>query len=247
MMGCFGYICPVCNTQIVGDCFNGGELCRLKHIRQGKLIGETVGHYNEYGGVVEDKNYRGEDHTVDGAPNPNSHSEICDSEFGRADSHHFGSNKILPSGDILSTSYLSLFGISSGDAKYQLVEYLQNGVDVDPIAKNYAKKVIEAVNYLELQRKNFYDAPSEENIANARKAECDVYALVDNEEDEDYKKFREAMRELISTLPIAQGSSGTIAVHEKCYQSLSKEEQEKLPFSLPDPDQSWGDVREEFV
>lgn len=74
-----------------------------------------------------------------------------------------------------------------------------------------------------------------------------MYVLVDNADDEDYKKFREAMGELISALPVAQGSSGTIAVHEKCYQGLSKEEQEKLPFSLPDPDQSWGEVREEFV
>lgn len=38
-----------------------------------------------------------------------------------------------------------------------------------------------------------------------------------------------------------------IAVHEKCYQSLSKEEQDNLPFSLPDSDQSWGEVRAEFV
>lgn len=246
-MGCFGYICPVCNTQIVGDCFNGGELCRLKHVRQGKLIGETVGHYNEYGGVMEDKDYRGEDHTVDGASNPNSHSEICDSEFGRADSHHFGSNKILPSGDILSTSCLSLTGILVGNAEYQLVEYLQNGINTNPVVKSYAKKIIEAVNYAELLRRKCWETHNKEDRMKARKAEFDVYILVDNDGDEDYKKFKEAVWELVSALPIAQGSSGTIAVHEKCYQSLSKEEQDKLPFSLPDPDQSWGEVREEFV
>lgn len=47
-MGCFGYICPKCGTNI-----RGGEVCVLRNVRHGEVIDETTGHYNEYGGVEE--------------------------------------------------------------------------------------------------------------------------------------------------------------------------------------------------
>lgn len=80
-MGCFGYICKGCGTQIVGDCFTGGENCLMIHVRKGKELGKVDGHYDEYGRVIEqeglpeEQKFRGD---YDGI---NGHSEICDSEF----------------------------------------------------------------------------------------------------------------------------------------------------------------------
>jgi hypothetical protein len=84
-MGCIGYICKGCGTAIRGNCYDGGELCIMKHVRHGEVLGEVVGHYDEYGRVIEEEGkenrFRGEDET-----DINSHSEICDSEFGMNDS-----------------------------------------------------------------------------------------------------------------------------------------------------------------
>ena len=86
-MGCFGYICKGCETPINGNCFGGGEKCVMIHVRHGKEIGRVEGHYDEYGRVIEQEGlpeaerYRGSD---DG---PNSHFEICTSEFSLEDSY----------------------------------------------------------------------------------------------------------------------------------------------------------------
>lgn len=109
-MGCFGYICPVCDTQIVGDYTGNGEKCRLKHVRNGEVIGETVGHYGEYGNVVEDKVFRG-DNIVDGKHNPNSHDELCKSEFGMKNSYDFGNRRILPDGKVFRRDSFSFWDI----------------------------------------------------------------------------------------------------------------------------------------
>ena len=73
-MGSFGYICPVCETSIRGNCSTGGELCVLIHKRHGREIGRTVGHYDEYGGVAENEDFRGHNETYqNGKINRNSH------------------------------------------------------------------------------------------------------------------------------------------------------------------------------
>lgn len=51
-MGCYGYICPKCGKNI-----RSGELCVLRNVRHGEVIDETVGHYDEYGGVEEDNSF----------------------------------------------------------------------------------------------------------------------------------------------------------------------------------------------
>lgn len=89
-MGCFGYLCSVCNKQIVGNCFTGGEHSILIHKRHGLEVGRTVGHYNEYGGTLEDELYRS-----DKVAGPNSHDEICDSEMSLADSKSFHGRKMV--------------------------------------------------------------------------------------------------------------------------------------------------------
>ena len=41
--------------------------------------------------------------------------------------------------------------------------------------------------------------------------------------------------------------SGIVAWHSKCYNRASEEEKKDLTPSLPDPDQSWGKVRKQFI
>lgn len=92
-MGCLGYICNGCNTQIVGNCFTGGELAILQHIRHGEVLGRVVGYYNEYGTVVgqdEQTGYRGDQKDL-----PNSHRNIFDSEFGMNDSFDYEEKRIF--------------------------------------------------------------------------------------------------------------------------------------------------------
>lgn len=74
-MGNFGYICNGCETAI-----NEGELTVLKHFRHGKLLGETSGAYDGYGGVEEDDTYRGDNDGDTG------HMTIHASEFDFVDS-----------------------------------------------------------------------------------------------------------------------------------------------------------------
>ncbi len=51
-MGCYGYICPKCGTNI-----RGGELCVLRNVRHGEVIDEVTGHYDEYGSVEEENSF----------------------------------------------------------------------------------------------------------------------------------------------------------------------------------------------
>ncbi len=51
-MGSFGYMCPKCGTNV-----RAGELCVLRNILHGEVIGQTVGHYDEYGSVDEDETF----------------------------------------------------------------------------------------------------------------------------------------------------------------------------------------------
>lgn len=111
-MGYFGYICNGCKTSIRGDCLVGGENCVLKHIRHGEVIGETTGHYNGYGRVVEDPKFRA--YAKDYPENPNSHEEICKSEYCLPDSKH-GDLKLYEGDPVSWTQFLIKKNIVIGD------------------------------------------------------------------------------------------------------------------------------------
>lgn len=91
-MGEFSWICPKCGKPI-----NGSEVIHLRHIRHGKVLGETVGHHDGYGRVYgtkyepQDPLYRlWADELPDDIKNyPNTHEEICISEFELMDSIDF--------------------------------------------------------------------------------------------------------------------------------------------------------------
>ena len=51
-MGSFGYMCPQCGKNV-----RAGELCVLRNVLHGEVIGQTEGHYDEYGGVDEDETF----------------------------------------------------------------------------------------------------------------------------------------------------------------------------------------------
>ena len=51
-MGSFGYMCPKCGKNV-----RAGELCVLRNVLHGEVIGQTIGHYDEYGGVDEDETF----------------------------------------------------------------------------------------------------------------------------------------------------------------------------------------------
>lgn len=78
-MGCFGYMCVGCEKSIRGE-----ERAVLKHIRHGKVLGETVGVYDSYGGVEGHSEvgeaYRGHHDGING------HLSIHTSEFKFPDS-----------------------------------------------------------------------------------------------------------------------------------------------------------------
>ena len=78
-MGCYGYICKSCGLSVRGE-----EKAHLIHVRHGKIIGETEGAYNYYGGVEEDNIFDRWEKIADG--NPNNHAEIMKSCHDYADS-----------------------------------------------------------------------------------------------------------------------------------------------------------------
>lgn len=76
-MGCFGYICRHCGKNI-----REGEIAHLTHVRHDKVLGEVVGHYDSYGGVVEDNYFH-----KDNNDTVNSADEICKSCFDCKDTY----------------------------------------------------------------------------------------------------------------------------------------------------------------
>ncbi len=85
-MGQFSFICPACDRAI-----NGKEVAHFRHIRHGKVLGETVGYHDGYGRVWGDftpcdPNYRIWSDEIADKDYPNTHEEICKSEFELTDS-----------------------------------------------------------------------------------------------------------------------------------------------------------------
>lgn len=75
-MGSFSYICRGCGQPICQD-----EAVVLFHVRHGKELGRAVGIYYDYGRVEDDETFRGSE-----AKSPNTHKEMCESEFELEDS-----------------------------------------------------------------------------------------------------------------------------------------------------------------
>ena len=233
-MGSFGYMCPVCETSIRGNCSTGGELCVLIHKRHGREIGRTVGHYDEYGGVVEDKYYRSDEETdANGQKNRNTHSDICKSEIEMPDSNAFGKVHFLPDGEPYDVSWLSRSSCDFFDMDERFESFAQG---LTPALK-------EKVDILRKGRAIFFGFNPSEPLSEEEMNLIKLYLKSDVSMEEDLHQY---LRGWIESLPKLIPSSGTVAVHKKCYDSLSRKEQKALPISKHDPDQSWGKVRKKY-
>lgn len=224
-MGCFGYICPICKKSI-----RSGEKCVLIHKRNGIEIGRTEGHYDSYGGVEEDKVFRSE-------MGPNSHREICDSEFGLSSSYRFGRMRVLPDGRLLDSDVISSF----------VKEYILSHT-LDVIATEMKIPSAE-----EMKRKSFTEARlcfstsskpvSDETIAMFAAHRLQERLSLEIEKDGERVDIA---HEWALSLPKWEGAtSGIVAAHSLCYHSIK--DPQNLPFSDSDPYQGAGPARRKYM
>ena len=216
-MGCFGYICKHCGTPIIGECFNGGEKCVLIHVRNGIELGRVVGHYNEYGTVVEqDKanptRFMGEDGI-------NSHKEIHQSEFRLSDSiGKYDQYRKYKGNYIIYKQYLL--------AKTEELKDIEN-----------SKEFAELTDYYKGLVNQFADAQTRRMFA--------IRGIVESWELQAafYKEFW-SLPEYKSKEGLAK--SGVAAYHRACYTLAEMKGTLDLLPSDFDPNQSVGEVREKF-
>ena len=223
-MGCFSYICPVCGKNI-----RGGEKCVLIHKREGVEFGRTEGHYNEYGGVVEDNLYRGES-------GPNSHEEICKSEFGLKSSYYFGYMRVLPNGELLDSD--SVHKVASAFVKtHGYRTLMQEPRLADFVAEKLQESKALAKGLLKISSSKEELESLTESILQ-EKLTLGIESL----------KYFNIAHSWADALPQWKGAtSGTIAAHSKCYRSLDAQSRNALPFSDPDPEQGGGRPRQIYL
>ena len=235
-MGCFGYICPVCDTSIRGDCHNGGEHCILIHKRHGEEIGRAIGHYNEYGSVVENEHYRGDEEKYpNGKVNKNTHTEICRSEMSMKDSNAFGTIHLLPDGSQYDESWAFFEDANylfSLDSRF---ESFREGLTPAMSQKIADLRKGKGCLFKWMRDKDSLNEEEQSSLKNYFKQEHKVE-----------EELRIYMKKWLREQPLVIAQSGTICVHKKCYDSLTAKQRKNLPISKNDPDQSWGDVRPEY-
>lgn len=218
-MGCFGYICRKCGTAIRGDCHKGGENCVLIHVRHGVEIGRAVGHYGEYGDVIEDKLFRSSEKENEEG-NPNSHTEICTSEMRLKDSFNFYGFRIYNG---VPTTLNGVFYSERCKLEAPLKE------ERDKIYSDHKEGIIT-------------EEQCNERIIEVREK------LKEMDEWENRQKINKNLQAIWDSLEIPKDFkySGIVAWHKKCYDEASDEEKNDLTPSLTDPNQSWGRVRKKY-
>lgn len=228
-MGSFGYICRGCGTPINGKALIGGEKCIMMHVRHGKVLGKTEGHYDEYGRVVEDAVFRNNDKN-----NINSHEEICKSEYNLMDSYNVPF-KMYRGKRIIFAEYIKIFIQSElGKHNYCINE---NSVFYPYVNRN----IYNSYYYRYLHCLKIKDAKGAEEIKDNMRTfvgveivgKTDILVLIAKEFD---------------ALPKGKGnkSSGIVAWHSYCYNHATEEERKDLTPSKPAPNQSWGRIRKKY-
>lgn len=226
-MGCFGYICKGCNTSIIGDCFDGGEKAILIHVRHGEELGRVEGHYNEYGGVIEQKDLDEDDKFRGNGSGINSHDEICESELRLFDSYEKVIEKRRFNGQVITyENYLALKLME--DAKLTDIRKSK----YFPFIGDYMQNVI-------IEKLESGDTVEEE-MARIRFMGADLMYHTNIWKLPDYEEF------LALEPPNLESYSGIIAWHSLCYENATEEEKADLTPSKSDPNQSWGEVRDKY-
>lgn len=80
-MGCFSYLCKICDDPINVDNNDIGEHCTLYLLENGRVIEEMTGQYNNYGCVYKDKELKHPDCYAEWESY--DWSGICDLNFSR--------------------------------------------------------------------------------------------------------------------------------------------------------------------
>ena len=240
-MGCFGYICKGCGTSIRGDCFKGGEKCVMIHVRHGVEIGRVEGHYDEYGRVFEEKDCS-EDEKFRGFSqiNPNSHNEICESEFEMDDSYFTLQNLRIYHG--APVDYFTWFNeyieklLFESDFEIEKLPFYEK-LQVDEMCLNIFKKSL-------IQMKEAQATGDEETLELTQRlvrmfgvSLCKSMMYEPEIENEFYKL----------PMPGKDGYSGIVAYHSHCYKKAIKDMNFNLVPSDRDPNQSSGRCRKKYM
>lgn len=243
-MGCYGYICKECGTSIRGNCYSGGENCVLIHVRHGKILGQVEGHYNEYGGVMEDEVFDKESDSING------HQGIMESTFNFSDSYQNVRNiRIINGKEMTLNKYINL----------KLMEDLK-GVDFDidklPYLQRLDKYIKEANNYhsydYEKVKSRCEDYKHSENAKEKALYQMyihitllsiitDLYYLLCDDNDFYFNTVFESYPKCE-----LKAYSGVVAYHKVCYNKAKKAGRLSLVPSDDDPNQSWGKVRKKY-
>lgn len=233
-MGCFGYICPVCKQNI-----RCGERCILVHKREGKEIGRAQGHYDGYGRVEESEEFRGES-------GPNSHPEICTSEFGLSSSFNHGDMRVMPNGRLLNCAHIHSVVKAFVDV-HSLEQISQDTTFSSVLNDELKKKCSEEAEFL-FQIGDRKEVSEEEK--QRIKAETESYLLLDKLKRK-LEMDAACVQKILkwgANLPEWNGAtSGIIAVHAYCAHKAKVPDVAQLPFSYPDPDQGCGRARKKFT
>ena len=216
-MGSYSYICKECGKPLKGDCCNGGDNCVLIHIRHSVVEGFTKGHYNEYGGVIEE-NALPESERFDGPENTsiNGHSEIHHSEFRLKDSVEYFIDFRDYNGESMTISrFASLWAIqdlknANGDI-YKTVGFplLQKSQHLDELCQNIIR-LYEAMK----------DLPEGEEKEKERGHVSFYYSWL----LQDFDSVVPAIEAAFVKLPKTECDthSGIAAYHAKCFNKAAK-------------------------
>ena len=214
-MGCFSYICNHC-----GQAINEGENCVMIHIRKGQELGRTNGHYDGYGRVIEEENLNENEKFRGNGKGPNSHQEICNSEFNFSSSNR--PHKLIDNKPITYEEY----------ALNKVTNDYNNGVQQNETFLNFLKDC----------PPRYEPYKDDDNIEEILKTMFINYVLITrNDKNLYYKDWISA--------PDAQppSPSGIIAHHLKCYAEATKNNCLKMIASKNDPNQGCGEPNNLFI
>lgn len=258
-MGCFGYVCKGCGTPIRGNCYTGGEKCVLIHVRHGEELGCVEGHYNEYGGVIEQEGLTEDIRFMGSGEGINSHSEICESLSRLEDSYLkviekrlYKSKEFISEKSIDFSRYChvrfeeDLIEVCLDVTKLPYYSFIRRHIVDKKDLDNYLKEYEE---YLKLKEIDVDEETRKKLFL--QKYCCLSYAdiLIDilywSFYEETDKWFRKEFEELPKVE--LENYSGIVAYHSVCYHKAKKEGTFNLIPSLDDINQSWGKIRKKYI
>ena len=231
-MGTFGYICAGCGTPINGESLGGGEKCVLIHVRHGKEVGRTEGHYDGYGRVVEDETYRNDGN------HPNCHKEICKSEYELGDS-------------FLRCQKLKMYKGKEVDFNTFCNLYLRDLIKKHKYCiENFEYKLCLNERFLNNYRYEYQCYRKQLKLGNKDNAQAIAREMgrVLTAEIANSNLLRTGVEQAYRRLSHVRTMwySGNVAWHSKCYHEATEKERNLLIPSRSDPCQANGRIRKKF-